>query len=164
MATRLTESPHGALGLDSDDLLGMHRTMLTARLLDEAAFRQNRMGRAPFVVPVSGHEGCQIGTAWPMRRGTDIWLPYYRDLGVVLVAGMTPHEVFLGIFATVHVLLRPGSGYVGSTSGEISIGVMSLFVAFGVGSVASCTCGCRPKDLNRPRSPSAARGRAGRSR
>ena len=99
MATRLTESPHGALGLDSDDLLGMHRTMLTARLLDEAAFRQNRMGRAPFVVPVSGHEGCQIGTAWPMRRGTDIWLPYYRDLGVVLVAGMTPHEVFLGIFA-----------------------------------------------------------------
>jgi len=99
VATRLTESPHGALGLDSDDLLGMHRTMLTARLLDEAAFRQNRMGRAPFVVPVSGHEGCQIGTAWPMRRGTDIWLPYYRDLGVVLVAGMTPHEVFLGIFA-----------------------------------------------------------------
>lgn len=99
MATRVTESAHGALGLDSQDLLGMHRTMLTARLLDEAAFRQNRMGRAPFVVPVSGHEGCQIGTAWPMRRGTDIWLPYYRDLGVVLVAGMTPHEVFLGIFA-----------------------------------------------------------------
>jgi 2-oxoisovalerate dehydrogenase E1 component alpha subunit len=99
LATRVTESPHGALGLHSDDLLGMHRTMVTARLLDEAAFRQNRMGRAPFVVPVSGHEGCQIGTAWPMRRGTDIWLPYYRDLGVVLVAGMTPHEVFLGIFA-----------------------------------------------------------------
>jgi 2-oxoisovalerate dehydrogenase E1 component alpha subunit len=99
VATRVTESAHGALGLDSQDLLGMHRTMLAARLLDEAAFRQNRMGRAPFVVPVSGHEGCQIGTAWPMRRGTDIWLPYYRDLGVVLVAGMTPHEVFLGIFA-----------------------------------------------------------------
>jgi len=26
-------------------------------------------------------------------------LPYYRDLGVVLVAGMTPYEVFLGLFA-----------------------------------------------------------------
>jgi 2-oxoisovalerate dehydrogenase E1 component alpha subunit len=34
-----------------------------------------------------------------MRRGIDIWLPYYRDLGVVLVAGMTPYEVFLGVFA-----------------------------------------------------------------
>jgi 2-oxoisovalerate dehydrogenase E1 component alpha subunit len=77
----------------------MHRTLLTARLLDEASLRQNRMGRAPFVVPVSGHEGCQIGTAWPMRRGTDIWLPYYRDVGVVLVAGMTPYEIFLGVFS-----------------------------------------------------------------
>jgi 2-oxoisovalerate dehydrogenase E1 component alpha subunit len=99
VAQRVTESPHEALGLSTDDLLRMYRTMLTARLLDEAAFRQNRMGRAPFVVPVSGHEGCQIGTAWPMRQGTDIWLPYYRDLGVVLVAGLTPYEVFLGIFA-----------------------------------------------------------------
>jgi hypothetical protein len=43
---------------------------------------------------------------------------------------------FLGIFATVHVLLRPGSGYVGSTTGEVSIAVMSLFVGFGLGSFA----------------------------
>ena len=77
----------------------MYRLLLTSRLLDEAALRQNRMGRAPFVVPASGHEGCQVGTAWAMRRGTDVWLPYYRDLGVVLVAGMTPYEVFLGVFA-----------------------------------------------------------------
>jgi 2-oxoisovalerate dehydrogenase E1 component alpha subunit len=73
--------------------------MLTARLVDEAAFRLNRQGKAPFVVPVSGHEGCQIGTAWALERGRDVWLPYYRDLGVVLVAGMTPYEVFLGLFA-----------------------------------------------------------------
>ena len=53
MSTQVTQSPHEALGLTSDDVLGMHRTMVTARLLDEAAFRQNRMGRAPFVVPVS---------------------------------------------------------------------------------------------------------------
>lgn len=99
MSTRVSRTPHEALGLSGDDLLSMHRTLLTARLLDEAALRQNRMGRAPFVVPVSGHEGCQIGTAWPMRRGTDIWLPYYRDVGVVLVAGMTPYEIFLGVFS-----------------------------------------------------------------
>ena len=99
MSARVTQTPHDALGLTADDLLSMHRTLLTARLLDEASLRQNRMGRAPFVVPVSGHEGCQIGTAWPMRRGTDIWLPYYRDVGVVLVAGMTPYEIFLGVFS-----------------------------------------------------------------
>ena len=99
MSTRVSRTPHEALGLSVDDLLSMHRTLLIARLLDEASLRQNRMGRAPFVVPVSGHEGCQIGTAWPMRRGTDIWLPYYRDVGVVLVAGMTPYEIFLGVFS-----------------------------------------------------------------
>ena len=31
--------------------------------------------------------------------GVDVWLPYYRDLGVVLVAGLTPYEVFLGVFS-----------------------------------------------------------------
>ncbi|MGZ8629845.1 MAG: thiamine pyrophosphate-dependent dehydrogenase E1 component subunit alpha [Actinomycetota bacterium] len=77
----------------------MYRLVLSARLLDEAALRQNRMGRAPFVVPAEGHEGCQVGTAWAMRRSVDVWLPYYRDGAVVLTAGMTPFEVFLGIFA-----------------------------------------------------------------
>jgi 2-oxoisovalerate dehydrogenase E1 component alpha subunit len=77
----------------------MYRTMVTARLVDEAAFRLNRQGKAPFVVPVSGHEGCQVGTAWALKRGRDIWLPYYRDVAVVLVAGMTPYEIFLGLFA-----------------------------------------------------------------
>jgi 2-oxoisovalerate dehydrogenase E1 component alpha subunit len=104
---RVTEAPHEALGLTTQDVLQMYRTILTARLLDEAALRQNRMGRAPFVVPVAGHEGCQVGTAWAMRRGTDIWLPYYRDVGVVLAAGMTAHEIFLGVFAKAE---DPASG------------------------------------------------------
>jgi 2-oxoisovalerate dehydrogenase E1 component alpha subunit len=93
--------------LSDDDLLLMYRTVITARLLDEAALRQNRMGRAPFVVPAEGHEACQVGTAWAMRRGVDVWLPYYRDGAVVLAAGMTPYEIFLGIFAKAE---DPSSG------------------------------------------------------
>ena len=100
MATRLgSGTPHEALGLSPEDLLRMYRTMLTARLVDESAFRLNRQGKAPFVVPVSGHEGCQVGTAWALEPGRDIWLPYYRDVAVVLVAGMTPLDIFLGLFA-----------------------------------------------------------------
>jgi len=99
VATRLSDTSHEALGLSGDDLLSMYRTMVTARLCDEAAFRLNRQGKAPFVVPVSGHEGCQVGTAWALERGRDIWLPYYRDVAVVLVAGMTPKDIFLGLFA-----------------------------------------------------------------
>ena len=53
MSARVTETPHDAVGLTPQDLLGMYRIVLTARLLDEAALRQNRMGRAPFVVQAS---------------------------------------------------------------------------------------------------------------
>ena len=42
---------------------------------------------------------------------------------------------FLGVFATVHVLLRPGSGYVGSTSDGVSVSVAALFAFFGIGSI-----------------------------
>ncbi len=100
VATRVKPvASHEALGLGADDLRSMYRTMVTARLVDEASFRLNRQGKAPFVVPVSGHEGCQVGTFWALERGRDIWLPYYRDVAGVLVAGMTPYEIFLGLFA-----------------------------------------------------------------
>jgi 2-oxoisovalerate dehydrogenase E1 component alpha subunit len=89
---------HTQLGLSEDDLRDMYRLMVTARLCDEAQFRLNRQGKAQFVVPVSGHEGCQVATAWPLIRGKDIYVPYYRDMAVCLVAGMTPKDVFLGVF------------------------------------------------------------------
>jgi 2-oxoisovalerate dehydrogenase E1 component alpha subunit len=92
------EVRHRALGLKDDDVLDMYRTMVMARLCDEAQFRLNRQGKAPFVVPVSGHEGCQIGTAWPYQPGKDVFVPYYRDMGVCLTVGMTPGDVFLGVF------------------------------------------------------------------
>lgn len=125
MATRVsTETTHEALGLGSDDLLSMYRTMVTARLVDEASFRLNRQGKAPFVVPVSGHEGCQVGTAWALRPGRDVWFPYYRDVAVVLVAGMTPYEIFLGLFAKAD---DPSSGgrQMPSHWGSRRLGIMS---------------------------------------
>jgi 2-oxoisovalerate dehydrogenase E1 component alpha subunit len=96
--TRAAGGRHASLGLAPDDLLAMYRTMLTARLCDEAQFRLNRQGKAPFVVPVSGHEGCQVPSAWAFTRGTDVLLPYYRDMAVCLTLGMTPRDVFLGVF------------------------------------------------------------------
>ena len=100
MAARVKQSArrHQDLGLSDQDLLDMFRAMLEARLCDEAQFRLNRQGKAPFVVPVSGHEGCQVGTAWPFERGRDVFVPYYRDLAVCLVAGLRPRHIFLGVF------------------------------------------------------------------
>lgn len=90
---------HTVLGLTTDDLLGMYRHILLARMLDQKIWSLNRMGKAPFVVSSQGHEGCQVGSAWALRAGHDPVLPYYRDTGVVLALGMTAEEVLLGVFA-----------------------------------------------------------------
>src|SRR5436190_17844550 len=95
---------HTELGLDRDDLVGMYRTMLLARTLDQKIWGLNRMGKAAFVVSAQGHEGAQVGSAWAIRRRSDTndpdpVLPYYRDLGVVLTLGMTPYEILLAVFA-----------------------------------------------------------------
>jgi len=93
------EDRHTPLGLTADDLLGMYRTILLARVLDQRVWSLNRMGKAPFVVSSQGHEGAQVGSAWAIARGTDTVLPYYRDLGVVLTLGLSAYEVLLGVFA-----------------------------------------------------------------
>jgi len=90
---------HTILGLDDDDLVGMYRSILLARRLDQKIWGLNRMGKAAFVVSCQGHEGAQVGSAWAIRRGHDVVLPYYRDVGVVLTLGMTPYDVLLGVFA-----------------------------------------------------------------
>ena len=43
--------------------------------------------------------------------------------------------MFLGLFSTIHILLTPSSGYVGHTTGQISVGVVVLSLIFGAISV-----------------------------
>jgi 2-oxoisovalerate dehydrogenase E1 component alpha subunit len=93
-----SEDRHTQLGLKEEDLLEMYRFMLLARFCDERQWALNRQGKAPFVVPVSGHEAAQVGSAWAFERGKDVFCPYYRDMALVLVAGFTPKDVFLGLF------------------------------------------------------------------
>ena len=89
---------HTDLGLKEEDLIEMYREMLLARFCDERQWSFNRQGKAPFVVPVSGHEGAQVGSGWAFERGKDVFCPYYRDMALVLVAGFTPRDIFLGLF------------------------------------------------------------------
>lgn len=90
---------HEILGLSDAQLLDIHRHMLVSRMLDERSWALNRQGSAPFVVSSAGHEACQVGTAYTLTPGSDYYVPYYRDLAVVLVAGLTPRDVLLGVFA-----------------------------------------------------------------
>jgi 2-oxoisovalerate dehydrogenase E1 component alpha subunit len=92
---------HEVANLSEAQLHDLHRFMVTARMLDERMWALNRQGKAPFVVSSAGHEGCQVGSAYALTRGSDFCVPYYRDLGVVLVAGLTMRDVLLGVYAKV---------------------------------------------------------------
>jgi len=90
---------HVGLGLSDEGVVAMYRTMLTARAVDQKAWNLSRSGKVRFIIPGQGQEGCQVGSAWAIRAGHDIVLPYYRDFGVVLTLGMTAHEVMLAVLA-----------------------------------------------------------------
>ncbi|HZP96876.1 MAG TPA: thiamine pyrophosphate-dependent dehydrogenase E1 component subunit alpha [Candidatus Limnocylindria bacterium] len=90
---------HEELGLPLDDVRGMFRYMLMTRMVSERILQLNRMGRTPFGAGTDGHEAAQIGAAWNIRRGRDWTVPYYRDMGVAFVLGVTPLEEFRMVFA-----------------------------------------------------------------
>jgi 2-oxoisovalerate dehydrogenase E1 component alpha subunit len=77
----------------------MYYYMLLARRLSERMLTLNRQGRAPFVIAGAGQEAAQVGAAMALKRGSDFLLPYYRDLGMNLVYGMTAREAMLNILA-----------------------------------------------------------------
>ncbi len=90
---------HGALGLDNDDLVDIYRKMLVSRKLDDRMWALNRQGRVPFVVSVSGHEATQIGIAAALDPTRDWSLPYYRDIAFNIGLGVSPKDIFMGVFA-----------------------------------------------------------------
>lgn len=99
MVNMQVKSRHAALGLSDEDVLGMYEKMVLARTLDERMWVLQRAGKAAFVISGQGHEGAQVGAAWALRPGQDILHPYYRDMAMCLVLGMTPREVLLSLFA-----------------------------------------------------------------
>ena len=99
-STLTREAPyHEALGLSEKELVEMYRTMLLSRRLDERMWVLQRQGKVPFHISCQGHEATQVGAVWALDPHKDILHPYYRDIGMVLVFGMTPRELMLALFA-----------------------------------------------------------------
>ncbi len=84
--------------LPAELVLDMYTAMLRARRLDERCWILHRQGKIAFHISGMGHEAAQVGIAFAMRRGEDHFLPYYRDMAMVLACGMTPLDIMLGVF------------------------------------------------------------------
>lgn len=86
-------------GFDKKELLEVLKMMLRSRTIDNKAMRLLKQGKTFFHIAAEGHEAVQIALGSHLDSKKDWLFPYYRDLGTVLMAGLTPEEVFLGTFA-----------------------------------------------------------------
>ena len=85
-------------GLDNQSLVSMYRQMLLARTISERAWLLTRQGRVFFTMPCDGQEAADVGSANALDQANDFIVPYARDLGAMLVKGMTTREVMLNLF------------------------------------------------------------------
>ena len=88
-----------SVGLANADLVAMYRTIALARAVDERMWILNRAGRIPFVISGQGHEGAQVGIAWPLQRHHDWIAPFYRSIATCLAFGMTAQDILMAQYA-----------------------------------------------------------------
>jgi 2-oxoisovalerate dehydrogenase E1 component alpha subunit len=58
----------------------------------------NRQGKIAIATSCQGHEAAQIGSAWALRRGHDLFFIYYRDLAVSFTLGVTSQEMMASFY------------------------------------------------------------------
>ena len=85
--------------LSDEDLKDVMKMMLTARTIDNKAMNFLRQGKTFFHIAGAGHEAIQAAIGLCLNKDNDWYFPYYRDMTVILYAGVTIKEIFLQCFA-----------------------------------------------------------------
>lgn len=85
--------------LDKEFLMNVLRLMLLSRSIDNRAMNLLRQGKTFFHIAGAGHEAIQVALGLSLDPNEDWLFPYYRDMALILTAGVTPEEFFLQCFA-----------------------------------------------------------------
>jgi TPP-dependent pyruvate/acetoin dehydrogenase alpha subunit len=81
-------------GLDREDLLGIYRSMVMTRGIEERGHILYRQGKIPGSFYTGrGNEAASVGVATAMRS-EDVGTPLHRDMGVHVVRGVEPWRIF----------------------------------------------------------------------
>src|ERR687888_228389 len=81
-------------GLDREDLLGIYRTMLMTRGIEDRGHILYRQGKIPGSFYTGrGNEAASVGVATAMSSD-DVGTPLHRDMGVHVTRGVEPWRIF----------------------------------------------------------------------
>jgi 2-oxoisovalerate dehydrogenase E1 component len=86
-------------GFNKKNLLDVLRLMIKARTIDNKAMNLLRQGKTFFHIAGAGHEAVQAAIGLYLDSKKDWLFPYYRDLTLVLSAGLSTKEFFLQCLA-----------------------------------------------------------------
>ena len=136
--------------LDESTLLEIYGKMVLSRTLDERIWMLNRQGKAAIMASSQGHEAAQIGSVYALKRGTDQFYIYYRDLAVMLTLGMTPREIMLGFTAKVGEPLS-GARQFPTHGAYPELGLINLSNVIATQLAAGSRSGARDSDAARGR-------------
>jgi len=80
--------------LPDEELKKIYAFMVVSRQADLKAFVLQRQGRMGTYAPSLGHEACQVGSAFPLKK-SDWVFPYFRDLGMYITLGFPLKNYYL---------------------------------------------------------------------
>ena len=111
-------------GLDREDLLGIYRTMLITRGIEERGHILYKQGKIPGSFYTGrGNEGASVAIATAMGPD-DVGTPLHRDMGVHITRGLEPWRIFANYMGRVDGPTRGRDGNVHMADSRLGLMAM----------------------------------------